>query len=83
MLSPNATKRVTLNFGGTVSVTLKAHDAVCVAESAAAQLTPVVPMLNTAPLAGVHVTCVGGVPPVAVADGYWTGIDWPVVDCVD
>jgi hypothetical protein len=81
MLSPNATNVVWLIFGGSVSVTLNAQVAVTAFESVAVHDTFVVPTLNTAPLAGAQAMVVGGVPPVDVAAGYWTGMGCPVVDC--
>ena len=74
MLSPNATKRVTDNRGGPVTVTLNEQLAVCCRASTARQVIEVDPIGNDVPLDGEHVIVNGAVPPVAVGDEKETAI---------
>src|SRR5262245_66320925 len=80
MLSPNATKRVTDNRGGPVTVTLNVQVAVCCRASTARQVIGVDPRGNSAPLDGEHVIVNGDVPPVAVGDEKVTITGRPLAD---
>jgi hypothetical protein len=66
MLSPKASVLVFSRCGGGKTVTLKLQDTGG-PETGAEQLTAVVPMANSDPLAGVHVEVTDGVPLVAGA----------------
>jgi hypothetical protein len=81
MLSPNATKCVTVNRGpaGGVTVTLKPQEATCWAASVAVQVTAVVPTGNVDPLGGTQTVVTGASPPLAVGAPKLTAIGPP--DC--
>jgi hypothetical protein len=69
MLSPNARIVVTLRRGdGGVTVTTNEQLAVRRTASVAVHATGVEPRLNVDPLAGVHDTVTGAVPPVTIAE---------------
>jgi hypothetical protein len=74
MLSPNARNLSRLILGGGFTVTVNVHEFVMFFASVAAQVTVVAPMLNIESLAGVHVTWIGGVPPVVDAVPYRTAV---------
>jgi hypothetical protein len=73
MLSPKATKRVTLRCGGPTTVIENEHELVRLIWSVAVHVTAVTPTGNTDPLAGAQATVVGGKPASTVAGGYVTG----------
>ena len=70
MLSPKATKRVTVSLGGARTETLNAHTSVRCRTSVAVQPTLVVPIGNSDPLAGVQAIDTGGAPLVDVGVPY-------------
>jgi hypothetical protein len=67
MLSPKASKRVRLIFGGCATVTVNVHESVRCSESVAVQVTVVEPIANTEPLGGVQLVVTGGLPSATVA----------------
>src|SRR5438105_15437701 len=67
MLSPNARNLSRAIFGGAFSVTVNVHELVMLFASVATHVTVVVPLLNIESLAGVHVSWIGGAPPVVDA----------------
>jgi len=74
MLSPNARNLSSAIFGGAFSITVNVHELVMLFASVATHVTVVVPMLNIESLAGVHVSWIGGVPPVVDAAPYRTAV---------
>jgi len=80
MLSPNATKLVTLRREGADTVTVNVHAAVRCSVSVAVHVTAVAPTANSEPLAGAHAVVTGGEPAVVVADPYTTEIGLPSGD---
>ena len=69
MLSPKATKRVTVSRGGMFTVTPNWQDAVRCRESVAVHVTLVAPIGNVVPLAGAQFTVTGGAPEAPIASG--------------
>jgi hypothetical protein len=72
MLSPNATNRVAEIRGGSVTVTLKLHDASRWRASVAVHMTVVEPLMKVAPLAGVQAVVTGWAPPTTIGAAYVT-----------
>jgi hypothetical protein len=84
MLSPKATKRLTLNFGGTVTVTAKVQTSARALESVTVHATVVVPTPKFDPVAGVQVGPTSGAsPPVTVGSEYTTETGPPSGDVVE
>jgi hypothetical protein len=80
MLSPNATKRVALSLGGTVTVTVNVHESVRCRWSVAVQLTLLGPTGKVDPLAGTQEVATGDAPAIVVALPYTTEIGVPSGD---
>ena len=77
MLSPNATYRVALIFGGTFTVIANVHASVRCRLSVAVQLTVFGPVGNVDPLAGVQAVVTGGALLTTVGVPYTTEIGMP------
>jgi hypothetical protein len=80
MLLPNARKRAAESTGEADTTTLKVHDPVSCAASVAVHVTVEVPDGKTVPLAGVHFTVTGWLPPLTVGGGYDTVVGLPPDD---
>jgi hypothetical protein len=76
MLSPNAMNFVRVMTGAAATVTPNVQDAVRCRVSVAVQVTIVVPIGNSAWLAGLHDDVIGGAPLVVVTEPYVTGVGW-------
>jgi hypothetical protein len=81
MLSPNATKRVTDNCGGAVTVTRNVQELARRVASIAVHVTVVSPTGKRVPFSGRHVVATGGWPLVVVAVPYMTLVGDPSSDC--
>src|SRR3954468_6276471 len=80
MLSPNATKLVSVRRGACWTTMLNVQRSVRWRESVAVHVTGVVPTGNGVLVAGVQLSVTGGEPPVTVAVPYATVAGWPFGD---